>query len=438
MAVSVFTQTKSYSTNTASLTHSITLDNAVASQGGAVCPACLHVAFSYDGSAAGICTGVTDTAGNTWTKDKSTGSGTTNGEVWSAKNAVGGVAPTITITLSASQKLTGIAFEMDQVAPLRGYDNGDARVDATSGTGRRSATTTTTKRTGTHAVNIKCWMWTDATLTVSNPGSGITGLTQVKDASSNIAVGIARHNIERNQVAGSAFITTATISASTTVPVACFDLTFFRDGVVTTTDEDGTIDNLELTVTVATTSIVATTVWGCDAAYQSSTSAPYGGTGGSETDHAYAFFPDYSSYLKTGVTIGANFDVNLMSVGGADDGNGYMTGQMYLYKNNELGSTLDSGDDALPGVRAVDMGVPVAAGLQTYTVATATYYNTSGTTAMGIQMSGDSQGFTSSSFLGYGDYDMNNPAWLQLTLTYPSLTKKPPSFARMRRGIVRR
>lgn len=420
MAVSSFTQTKTYSTNTASTTHAITFDNPVQSQGGSVCPAILHVAFSYNGSTANLCTGITDTAGNTWTKDKAVGSGTTNGEVWSAPDAIGGVAPTITITLSSSQKLTAIAFEMDQVAPLRGYDNGDARVDATSGTSRRS-TTVATKRTGSHGVNIKCWMWTDATLTVSNPGSSITGLTQVKDGSSNIAVGIARHNIERNVVGGSAFTGTATMSASTTVPVACFDLTFFRDGIVTTTDEDGTTDNLEGTVTYATTSIAATTVWGCDAAYASSTSAPNGGTGGSETDRAFAFFPDYSSYLKSGVTIGDNFDINLTSVGGYDDGTGYMSGYMYLYKNGVFGSTLDASDDtAFTGSPALLMGLPTTSGLQTYTFDTSAYYNTSGYTTMGILLAGDTQGGTSGSVLCYSDYDMNSPAFITLTLTYPS------------------
>lgn len=422
-ALQTFTITSDASAGTS---HPFTAAQATRAQGGVgIGPTTLILYLSYDGNTAGVITGITDSDGNTWTKGDSQGNGAgVNLEGWYAFNVKGGSIPSGTITTSASVKLKGIGKEVDQVRPVSAWDRKTGRVDtpAVNSTTRTSAASNTEKRRGMIEVIYAGIGWND-TRTCTGGGSGFTGaaacFSTLSGGNSNLGVAMAQRSVEQNNVAGANTIGRFVMSASDTQPAAVICLSFYRDGIVTSTDEDGTIDNLEGTIAVATTNIVTTTVWGADAAYRSSTSAPNGGTGGSETDHAYAFWPDYSSYLLTGVTIGSTFDVNLINLGSSDDGTSWTAGAIYLYKNNELGSTLDSGDDSLAGSYSV-IGVPTAVGLETYTFNTASYYNTSGVTAMGLSMEGDTQGFISNSVLLYGDYDTSNPSYLKLTLTYPS------------------
>lgn len=417
MAVPTFLQNKTYSTNTAATSHQFTFTSAIRERGGAIGPSCLVLTASYDGAAGDQITGITDSLGNTWVKGTSATNGaTTHGEMWYAANAAPG-ACTVTIALASSVKLTAVAVELDQVRPVNPLDQHFARIDTTSSTSRSSAATNSTKRAGMIEVIIAGIGWQHVTLTCSNGGAGYTGtLVTTKDASSGIGVGMARRATETKNITGSNSIGRFTMSASTTTPCAVMTLTFFRDGVVTGTDEDGWIDNIE----------GVSALYKNDTQhflYTSSTSAPGGGTGSSEKTRSFHFFSDYSANILSGVTIGDTVTAYFSSGGGYDDGTGYMGCALYAWGDASLGSTLELADENFSGGTRHDLGTaPTIAGEFSVQLAKSTEYNTSGTTNIALTMEGDTQGGASGTQWYCNEYSGNVPAYLVLALDYPALT----------------
>lgn len=417
MSVPTFLQSKTYSTNSAATTHVLTLDSAVRYQNGAICPSTLVMTLSYDGVLGDQCSSITDSQGNTWQKGTSaTNLATVNGEMWYAFNVKGGGPPTITVNMASSVKMTMCCVEVDQVRPVAPLDITSARIDTTSSTARTSAATLTTKRVGMLEVIIGGIAWSHVSLTCSNGGSGFAGtLVTTKDAGSGIGVGMARRTTDTKNITGASSIGRFTMSASGTSPCAVMSLSFFRDGVVTTTAEDGFIDNIEGAVTVDNTTNPAFV-------YRSSTSAPLGGTGGSERSCWYAFFPDYSANLITGVTLGANLTLFYNVSDGFDDGFWYVIAQLHVYKNAALGSTLDAGDETPPGGTTYDLGTdPTVAGERSVTLVTSTDFNTSGYTNCWMGFEGDTAGSVTGTYSNINTYDGNVPAYLLLSLNYPNL-----------------
>jgi len=442
------------SDSSASTTHTITLNNAIWAQGGSTSPATILVSISYDGNTGGIVTGVTDTLGNTYAlategghdAKQSNGAGV-NLEAWYAYNCTAGSAPTITVTLSASQKAKLAAVVLPQVRPISPIDEVNGRIDTTSSATRAAEVTPgyARKVDGQIGIYIGITGWND-TRTVSGNGSTWTGTgsgnISLAGGSSNLGIAMQWKNTtsEQQLISATNHIARFTMSSSTTNPSAVMTVCFFRDGVVTTTDEDGYIQNIENVPTAYSTSI-SLSPWGFCATFASSTSAPGGGTGSSETDRTFFFFPDYSSYLLSGVTIGANIDLKIKNAGGGfDDGTNYMTETMYIYKNGTFGSTLDTTDDgAFTGSYfEFSNNFTNSSGLWvTKTFDKATYYNTSGYTTVGIMMSGDTGGFASSTWGSISDYSTNAPAYLVLALTYPTLTTTTPGQLSLAPELIR-
>lgn len=434
MANPTFLQTKTAASDaSAGTTHTITLDSAVATVGGLTSPSCLILQASYDGNSAGLISSITDTLGNTWQRctdgttalSFSNGAGV-NGEMWYCLALVGGgSAPTITVTTSSSVKVKLAVGEINGVRPVSSVDRTLGRIHTPSvaSTSRLAGDLTgggaySTKRRGMIEVIVAGTAWND-TRTASN-GSNFTGTVYLQGGSSNLGVGLARSSVDRQTLHQQYSVGRFTMSASDTQPNAVMACTFYRDGVVTATDEDGTIQNIEGAETIDTGAGAVHTFWGGNGLYRSSSSAPLGGTGASETDHVYSFFPDYSANLLTGVTIGSTVSWVIGCNTGNDDASGYVTFQGNVYKNGELGDTMTSADEnvATNLVFNNDLSLTVA-GFHTFTFDKATYYNPSGTTATKITAEGDTMSMSSNTWATIYDYKDNAPQYLVLELHYP-------------------
>lgn len=450
MANPVFLQTKTVASDaSAGTSHVITLDSAVATVGGTTSPSVLILQASYDGNTGSLISGITDSQSNTWARCTdgttaltfSNGAGV-NGEMWYAMALVGGTAPTITVTTSSSVKVKLAVGEMNGVRPVSSIDRtlGRIHAPASAATTRTSADFTggsayTTRRRGMIEVIVTGVAWNDARTTVAN-ATNFTSTFYLHGTSSNLGVGMARSSVERTNIVAQYSNGRFTV-ASGTEPSAVMSCTFYRDGVVTSTDEDGIIQNIEGTQIIETNSgLVAPSLgalnsfWGGNGIYRSSTSAPFGGTGGSEIDNAYAFFPDYSANLLSGVTIGATALWNLISSGGYDDGWFYIFFYGKLWKDGTLGTTLTTGDEGVDTVTGnVFANVDIAtAGLKTYSFNVATYFNTSGYTTAAIKAEGDTMGGSSGSWAAVNDYANSAPMYIQLTLIYPSASTRVPQL----------
>lgn len=435
MSVPTFLQNKTYSTNTAATSHSLTLSSTTRPQGGTLGPTTLILTLSYDGAGGDQCSSVTDTSGNTWQKGTSASNGaTTSGEMWYSYNIIGGATPTITANMASSVKMTMVCVEIDQVRPVSPLDLTSARIDTTSSTARTSAATLATKRQGMIEVIVAGIAWSSATLNCSNGGTGFAGtLVTTKDATSGIGVGMARRAAETNNLTGSNSIGRFTMSARSTTPAAVMCLSFFRDGVITSNSDDGWIDNIEGVASVYTTDTQ-------HFVYTSSTSAPFGGTGGSERASSYHFFPAYSSYLLPGVTLDTTFLYYYSSGGGYDDGTNYEGITLSIFIGNELGSTLDADDEFVyPALRYYLGTAPCIAGLQSVVLNTAANLNLNGITASGMRFEGDTGGGTSGTYCYINSWEGNAPSYLVLNLIYPvlvsptSVDKWSPSLAHVTR-----
>ncbi len=416
LSVPNFLQTKTYSTNTAATSHAVAFDNSIRASGGAIGPSCLIAVISYDGTSGSQVSSITDSAGDTWavgndgTNDVriSNGSGV-NGEMWYCYNATPG-AHSLTINLSSSVKASIVIGEIDQVRPVTALDRVKGNINTTASTSRIGSNGT--KGRGMLRVVIGGLAWNDASLTCTGVPVSYQGYVGIKDAGSNVGVGIECKATEAKSLASGTVVPRFNMSAGTT-PVALMSLAFYRDGVVTGTDEDGYIDDIEGVATVTKTG----TRW----LYSSSTSAPYGGTGGSEKSQCFSFFPDYSSSLLSGVTIGDTIPLYYSTQPGGDDGTGYMQAYMRVFKNGELGDTLTA-DDEFHGAGVVHfLGTGLCtAGEYSVNLDKATEYNLSGTTAYAMAFEGDTGGLVSGTWAYLNDYSGNVPDYLVLSLTYPS------------------
>jgi len=130
MSAPTVLQLKQYSTAAASTSHAITFTSPIAKAAGAVGPSTLLAHVGYGGATGNKVSGVTDTDGNTWQRGTSTSDGVSvNGEVWYAFNAKGGLAPTVTINLSASLAITAVIEERDQIIPIHPVDGVSSPLD---------------------------------------------------------------------------------------------------------------------------------------------------------------------------------------------------------------------------------------------------------------------------------------------------------------------
>ena len=411
MTVPAFTQTKTYSTNTAATSHAITLTSAVTPSGGSVSPAALVAVISYDGASGNQISSITDTSGNTWQRGTSqSNASSVNCEAWYAYNVVGGVTPTITINLSSSLKISAVIAEIDQVRCVSPLDQATGRIDTTNSTARTSVSA---KRNGMIEIVVGFMGWNHATLNVSAAGTGFTQLTSIKDGSSNIGAALIRRTVDLNNLTAANTLARFTMSATSTTPCAVLSLTFYRDGVATCDADDGYIDNFEGFVTVENAALDA-------GVFKSSTSAPYGGTGGSEKTNAYAFIPSYAPYLLSGVTIGPNTDVSYYATYAFEDGTSYMMPYISVFNDDSLGNSLDSSDETWAGGYTVVPGIGAfVTGLYTFSVPTSSAYSASHQTEIAMQMDGDTQGGFSSSQIGLLTFEGNATWYLRLDLQYP-------------------
>lgn len=416
MAVPSFLQSQTYSTNSASSSHQITLPSAVRAQGGAIGPSTLVATISYDGTTSNNVTSITDNKGNTWQRGTSATNGAAiNGEMWYAYNVAPGNT-TITINLGSSQKLTAVVVELDQVRPVSPLDQTLSRIDTTNSTARTSASTNSTRRNGMQEIVVGGIAWSSVSLNVSNAGFGFTQLVSIKDAGSGYGAAMARRNADLNNTTGTNTIGRFTMSATSTTPCAVMSMSFYRDGVVTSTSADGWIQDLENVMSVFPTDASGFVI-------MTSTSAPSGGTGSSERDIAYFFFPDNSANLLPGVTLGTSMDLKFNVVTGYDDGFLYMGAVAGFYKNNQLGSTIDTGDYAVVPDQQYYMGTSPfnLMGINTLTVDRTLTYNSSGVTALALSLEGDSQGGSNGSYFEVSFSEGGAPAFLILALNYPNL-----------------
>jgi hypothetical protein len=324
---------------------------------------------------------------------------------------------------SASVKAKLGIVEMDQVAPVSPidgtstpFDKSTDRVDTTNSSARSSAATNGVRRVG----QIECfvgWIGWNDTRTISSAGSTWTGLVQLSGGSSNLGIGIERKLAEVTNVAGGNGIARFTMSASGTQPASVACLAFFRDGVITSNDNDGYLDNIEGVITTYTTDMSA---YGGEFLYRSSSSAPLGGTGASNTARTYSYLPRY--FKPAAATIGPTFSLSMISAGGFDDASGYVGFYGYVHKTEVFGTTLDSSDDFLTGNYAIYNGVGMTvSGLHTFSgLAYADYINPTGVTTVQWTSEGDTQGTQSNVYTVLGDHTNGTPAYIVLSLTYPS------------------
>ena len=413
MAVPSFLQSQTYSTNTASTTHQISLGRTVRGSGGPIGPSTLIATMSYDGTTGDIVSSITDNAGNTWQKGTSASNGlTTHGEMWYAYNAKP-VNTTLTITLANSQKLSAVVCEVDQIRPVSPLDLTLARVDTTKSTARTSAATNSTKRQGQLEVVIAGIGWTHVTLNVSNAGSGFTQLVSVKDAGSSIGAAMCRRTTDLTNISGANSIGRFTMSATGTSPAAVMSLSFFRDGVSMSTSEDGYIDDIEGVSTVYGTDTLAFV-------YMSSTSAPFGGTGGSEKSKAYGFIPNIEPYLLAGVTINEDMIFNYSVSDGFDDGLGYVGAFLNVVSNGTFGSTLDLTDESYGGGHSIALTTdPTIAGFHTAILSKSLDYSPSNPTTWAMSFEGDTQGGATWTYSNLITYEGSVPSFIKFDLNYP-------------------
>lgn len=413
----------------ASTTHQVTLPSAIRAQGGANGPSAISFAICYDNGTGGIGTSVTDNAGNIYTRivnEANAANGFTL-EVWEAHDCMPNVVVTLTWTGSSSVKAKLGAVEMDQVAfadPRDGtstpFNQKTSRSDTTNSTSRSSATTNATKLRDKFGVFIGWIGWND-TRTISSAGSTWGSLAQVNGGSTNLGLGVERKTSEVANIAGSQNIARFTMSgAAGTQPAVVAACAFFRDCIITSTDEDGYIDDLE-----GVSSLTTSPVSG-DFVFRSSASAPSGGTGSSENSTAYHFLPRF--YGRTGVTVGATLDMHFTVIDGFADGTNQFGPNLYSFLSNQIGSTLTAADEfqfpPTVGPQPFSMDLNVA-GFKTITVTTADFFAPGGLSALRFSMEGDGQGSGTGDYFNMGDYTLNSPLCYILTLNYPVLAGSP-------------
>lgn len=420
--VPTFIQTKTAASDaSAGTSHPITPDSAIRSQGGTIGPSTGVVMCSFDGDPGTVT--ATDTLGNTWQQGTSAGSGTTYGNILYSFNMTPG-AVTITVATTNSVKCKLAFAELDQVAPISPYDGTSTPLDKTQERVDTPAAATTIrtsspaspappKMTGSKGVRIGGMAWNN-TKTVSST-SAWTGLVQLSGGSSNLGVAIERKAVEIENISGANSRASFTMSASDTQPSAVMSLTFYRDGVMTGTSEEGDIENLEsvLTENHNSTSFI----------YRSSASAPTGGTGGSTYQSAFGFLPRY--YKPTGTTIADAYTLRYVLSDGYDDGLGYFVFYYDAFANDEAGATLETTDWNVGGVplnNPTALGVDANVfGSKLLTLSRATDWNDDGTSAIKFTEEGDGNSMGTSNYMNIANYAGNNPMYVQFTLTYPSL-----------------
>lgn len=139
----------------------------------------LFVAVNQGGAATGGLTGISDSAGNTWTKRGTTSqSGTGNGqvatEIWAATGSTVSASWVRLLNSSASALQTTSAVFLEVTGLL------SSPVDATNGGTNSSATSVTASNTPTVAGDIVLFFG-------ANAATGLVALNHVADASQNLA-----------------------------------------------------------------------------------------------------------------------------------------------------------------------------------------------------------------------------------------------------------
>ncbi len=434
MAVPAFIQTKTQASDAAAATsHVITATSPTASQGGLVGPSAWILMASYDGNfTTDQISGVTDSDGDTWQRGNSAHNNAgVNGEIWYCFNSTGATTKTVTVA-SASVKMKLALVEQDQVAPISPLDGTSTPLDKTTGrihvppgngTARTSADVVgggayTTKRTGMIEVIIGGIAWND-TRTITSAGNGFqfSSVVQVSGGSSNLGVGLERKSAEIANITPAGTVANFVMSASDTQPAAVMSLTFFRDGVVTSTNEDGYIDDIEGVSTAFVTAVGNTGY-----VYRSSASAPGGGTGGSEYSQAFAQMPRY--YPKTGATVSSP-SLRYRLSDGFHDGTGYFGFYISFFTNGSVVSTTTTADETVPpdrGYATFQNIIPPADASSVVELSFAMNildYNPTGDWALKVTSEGDGLGAGTSNYLNFWEYMTNIPMYVIFTLNYP-------------------
>jgi hypothetical protein len=401
----------------------VTMAASRAQGGSGIGPTVFTMFISYNGNTGDRVSSITDSDGDTWTKATDgvrnasiSNTAGVNLEGWVCR--ANGAATTKIITVTLATSLSGVAAccETDQVRSAGTFvDKVWSNINTTASTSRIG--TTPAKRDGQLAVCLSGLAFNDATMTCSGVPVSWQNYTGAKNSTSNVGVGLAyKAQTEPTALAGGQAVARYNMSVGTT-PVALMSITFFRDGVATAGTEDAWLDDIELSPVVYTT----------DAEhfiFMSSTSAPGGGTGGSEKSRSYARFPAIDSYIKTGGTYGSTFDERCYIDGFSswDDGTNYMTLWGKFFTTDIFGSSIETSEEnESSGTNVMLAYSPIVNGTQSVTLNVSQAHNVSGYTWSVYDMQGDTGGGFSGTFIYMYEWSGNNPRYRVFTITYPVL-----------------
>lgn len=428
MATADFTQTKYAPSVGAVSSLTVTFDSAVQLPGAGKAPSLLLAFITYDGNTGSLITGATDSQGNTWqvaSDDVVNNGRTSNGagvnfEPWMAVNAIGGFATSVTFTFSSPVTATVYLIEIDQACPVRGLDRVKSQINVSNSTTRQGALGT--KGRGMIRVVVEAIAWNNATFTCSATNSNWKSFAMTKTGNLGLAIGMRKNEVES---LSANIIPVFTVNNSPAAnPVALCVLAFFRDGVQTcgevsnNSDDDGWIDDIEgiqsFTTTDATNFVLRT-----------STTAPVGGTGTSEYTNAISFFRNIR--LLYGASLGTNYTVNFLTDIGNDDLQGFMHFTVNIFKNGQLGDTLDIGDYSSGFADATaDLGTaPCTVGSYNASFVAATAYRSDQPLVVIFTFEGDGQGLTSSTYAYVKDWTGSAPAYLKFPINYGQVGVSP-------------
>lgn len=362
---------------------------------------------SYDGATGNLVSSITDSDGNTWAKATSgSNSVQTNGELWYCTNLVGGTKPSVTVNFSSAVKATIVLVEVSGIISYKSaLDIATTRVNATSGVGRFG--TSTGVRNGQVEAIFQMAMANSTTTSFTGGTTAFNGAPSnfhtKKDATTGLSVAYSNRNAEIYTIATVApgFV----ITPSSVVPVVVLCAAFFREGVITGTAEDGTLQNIEGVVVEDTT--VGNVI-------KTSGMAPNGGTGSSTDSKFYGFLP--SPGLPANASI-VSAEFNYSIIDGFDDG--LSTGlHILIDKTAPIGSTLETTDEnGVGGTLVLNGDMDVAPGIKSIALTPATDINISGYTNTMFFVETT---VVTGSYWQIADRSNNAPQFIEMILSFSS------------------
>lgn len=403
-------QTKTYNTDTAAVSHDITLDSFTAARSTIV------IAVSYEGAVGNKVTSIVDTDSGTWNADanlKQSNSVSVNGEGQYRYNLVGGTKPTITVNLASALKCQIVVAEYKGILSYANpLDKTVGRINTPAAASQFRSSGATATRTAPVEVIIELMMWNTAAITTLANGTGFTTDAYVRNTTNNIGVAIGHRTSEVASMAGSSANASFRFTdAGNTAPAAVMCMAFFREGVfpVPDTTKDGIIDNIEGVVTVDTSFCLV---------FKSSATAPTSGATGSTRTNSYFIMP-FSTYgaIPAGVTA-TNPSFNYTANVGYDDPLSYAEFQLHTDKTDILGTDITADDEEKPTTNHRSLGVePTVVGFHSVALDDS---EIDLSTSLSARMSVEPTESTSS-YADIYDYNSLQPAFCRVTLVWPSL-----------------